>query len=312
MGFGQLGRDTTLPVTPATQTPAPWLTVLPTASATADPLDAPGALPLVTDWVRALGLRNWAALTTLDAKSADWRNHECLTTIPQGQVLRQEVTIGGFQGGQTQFRVSSTQDPGHGRRGAGLRHRRVPARSSFTVTPTKGTGWPRLFSYTAGDAGSGWFAVVPGKHDLTLIQVVDPTHAKSVYTEKQVEALATIAEQRLARYGTGTSSGGSATTSTPAVGPTGSVRALSQDMPVSGATAGPYLGTVRGGVSVGLAGAQRRGRDRRRPGALEGSTAGRLLRDRRPAGQRRWPVGVVSVGGDRRDRLCRTPAGAAR
>ena len=99
----------------------------------------------------------------------------------------------------------------------------------FKVTPKGTSGWPRLFSYTAGDAGSGWFAVVPGAADVTLIQIIDAAHPTSIFTQAQVTALAEVAQQRLARYGSGTAPTPSTTTGTSS-GP----KAIDQVMQVTG------------------------------------------------------------------------------
>ena len=277
VGFSQLGRDATLPVTPATQTPAPVPTALPTASATTGSLDEPGALPLLQEWTRTLDLQGAARMTTQDPKSSDWSSFECLTSVPNGQAQRQEVTLdaGGFQGGQTRFKVSSGLDPATVAGSMANDISGCQQGPDFTVGALTETDAGSLFSYTAGDAGSGWFAVVQGEADVTLIQVVDPTHATSTYTKAQVRALAEVAKERLARYGTGaTSSGGATGTTTPPnVGPTGSTRALSQDMPVSGqqpVPASPLFVAASQWRSQALSGGVATSAG---PGALEGSTA---------------------------------------
>jgi hypothetical protein len=136
-----------------------------------------------------------------------------------------------FEGGQTRFSVDASADPQTVAEGLASDIAGCQAGPGFVVTAPASSAWPRLFSYTAGDAGSGWFAVVPGARDVTLIQVVDPAHPTSVFTRAQVASLATIARERLARYGTGVgSTPASSSSSPPPSGPT----AVNQRMPVSG------------------------------------------------------------------------------
>lgn len=237
VGMSLLGEDRPAPLVPSTRTTSPanrtpGPTTTPSASTTTSSLDQPGALPLPQEWVSALRVTGRPRLTVLRKSSPDWANQECLVTIPVGQVERQQVAVDGlrFEGGQTRFAVPRSLDPRTVAEGVVSDIAACQAGPGFTVTP-QNEGWPRLFSYTAGDAGSGWFAVVPGPADLTLIQVVDPAHATSVFTQAQVLKLADIAEGRLKRYGstaTATPSGSRTTPATPLT------PALDEDMPVSG------------------------------------------------------------------------------
>ena len=128
--------------------------------------------------------------------------------MPNGQQLRQEITLdaGGFQGGQTQFAVSSKLDPETVADGLTDDIAKCEQGPDFHVNRLDDVDAGSLYSYTAGDAGSGWFAVVTGDSGVALIQIVDPTNAKSQFTLAQVTALAEIAQERLARYGSGSAS----------------------------------------------------------------------------------------------------------
>ena len=228
VGYSQLGGNASLETPPATRSATTSAAPSPT---TTDSLDQPGALPLLQEWTRSLGLEGTARMTTQDPKSADYRSFECLVTLPQGQTLRQEVTLdaGGFQGGQTQFAVSTKLDPQTVAEGIASDVAGCQQGPDFVVTPETASGWPRLFSYTAGDAGSGWFAVVPGAADVSFIQIADAAHPKSVFTQSQVAALARIAADRLTKYGSG------AAPATPSTTTTGSgPKAIDQVMQVNG------------------------------------------------------------------------------
>ena len=234
VGYSEFGRDATQQTPPvglgSTTSAAPSTT-------TTSSLDQPGALPLLQEWTRALGLEGTARMTTQDPKSSDYRSFDCLVSLPQGQTLRQEVTLdaGGFQGGQTQFAASSKLDPRTVAESIASDISQCQQGPDFKVTPKGTSGWPRLFSYTAGDAGSGWFAVVPGAADVTLIQIIDSAHPTTIFTPAQVTALADIAEKRLARYG----SGASTTTSSPTTTPAPEPKAINEVMQVSGPLAVP-------------------------------------------------------------------------
>jgi hypothetical protein len=149
----------------------------------------------------------------------------------------------------------------------------------------------KLFSYAAGDAGSGWFAVVTGPHDVTLLQVLEPSSKTTTFTAEQVTRLAQVAQQRLARYGTGTSSTPSMTTAPPVAGP----KAMDEDMPVSGPDPKPssklFVAASQWTSKPLTDGAKATAG----PGALEGSTAiASCETDKQQAGIG-GNVGVVSV-----------------
>ncbi|GAB3067186.1 hypothetical protein [Pedococcus soli] len=298
VGYGQLGRDSTLPATPATQSTAPVPTAAPTAAPTnsaTDPIAEPDALPLVTDWTSSLGLTGSTLLTPVKPFEAV----ECLDVEPGTKVQQAILTqrTGSLSGGQVRFSLDAGTDAGTAASGVANDISDCALAPGFHVDALTETAAGSLFAYTAGDAGSGWFAVVHGKRDVAVLQVVDPDHAKSVVTGQQVEALATIAQERLTRYGTGTAGSGSpsATSTTPQIGPTGSTRALSQDMPVAGprpVPASPLFVAASQWRSPALSGDVTTTAG---PGALEGSTAIASCETTEQQAGIGGRVGVVSV-----------------
>ncbi|MEO6413444.1 MAG: hypothetical protein ABIO48_12740 [Pedococcus sp.] len=237
VGYSQFGRNASLETPPATQSSTTSAAPSPT---TTDSIDQPGALPLLQEWTRALGLEGTARMTTQEPKSTDYRSFECLTSLPQGQKLRQQVTLdaGGFEGGQTQFAVSSKLHPDTVAEGIASDISQCQQGPDFTVTSPLQSGQylrgpyrtTHIFSYTAGDAGSGWFAVVPGPSDVALIQIADAAHPKSVFTVEQVADLAQIAKDRLTKYGSRAAPVTPSTTTGTGSGP----RAIDQQMPIVG------------------------------------------------------------------------------
>jgi hypothetical protein len=111
VGYDVLRPDGNVVHLPAARTST--TSAAPSPTTTPSSLDQPGALPLLQEWVKTLGLEGDARMTTQDPKSGDYRSFECLTIVPEGQKLRQEITLdaGGFQGGQAQFAVSTGQKP---------------------------------------------------------------------------------------------------------------------------------------------------------------------------------------------------------
>ncbi|WP_270886297.1 hypothetical protein [Pedococcus sp. 5OH_020] len=240
VGLAQLDKDPGR-LQPATHsTTATGTTTAPSpATTTTGSLDQPGALPLPQEWAASLSLSGRPRLTSIAKGSSEWSSHECLTSVPVGQVQRQQVTVPGlsFEGGQTRFRVPASLDPQTVAEGIAADVAACQAGPGFRVTSRTGGGWPRLYSYRAGDAGSGWFAVVPGAADVTLLQVVDPGHDPSSFTQAQVHGLALLAERRLSRYGSAATPGGSPSRTSP----TGTnfpaprfTKALDERMPVAG------------------------------------------------------------------------------
>jgi hypothetical protein len=258
------------------------------SSASGATLDQPGALPLASDWKQTLRLTGATRLTPVKPFGAV----ECLSSEPGTKVQQEQVTAEGmqFEGGQVRFAIGAGQDVATAAEGVTKDIAGCQAGPSFKVISVQTNGFPKLFSYTAGDAGSGWFAVVVGSSDVAVLQVVDPSHTKSVYTKEQVEELAKTAMARLKLYGTGTSS--TPTTSSPTVsGP----KAVDEDMPVTGPDPKPsskLFVAASQWTSKPLTGGAKAAAG---PGALEGSTAiVRCETDKQQAGIG-GSVGVVSV-----------------
>jgi hypothetical protein len=250
-------------------------------------LSQPGALPILMDWVDALGRPAEARLTPVKPFEAV----ECLSSEPGTKVQQEEVTVEGphVQGGQVRFSIGADQDVDTAATGLADQLQGCSAGPGFKVSAVQGTSWPRTYSYTAGAAGSGWVAVVKGAHDVALIQIADPDHAAPI-DSSTIDALASVATARLKRYGTGTS--GSPTTSSPTVnGP----KAIDEDMPVTGPDPRPsskLFVAASQWTSKPLTGGARATAG---PGALEGSTAiAQCETDKQQAGIG-GNVGVVSV-----------------
>jgi hypothetical protein len=94
----------------------------------------------------------------------------------------------------------------------------------FSVRTVEGDAWPRLFTYTAGDAGSGWYAVAQAGDHLAVLNLVETQHRGTEFTRAEVERLAAIATERLEQYAdTGTTTAGPSPTTT-----------AGEDMPVVG------------------------------------------------------------------------------
>ena len=260
------------------------------ASGATSSSDQPGALPLLSEWKQALGLTGTARLTPVKP----FGPVECLSSEPGTKVQQEQVTVEGtqFEGGQVRFAIGAGQDVATAAEGVATDIAGCQAGPGFTVTRVETNGFPKLFSYTAGDAGSGWFAVVVGPRDVGVLQVVDPSHATSVYTRAQVAELAKTAMERLKRYGTGSSGSGTSTTTAP---PFSGPKAVDEQMPVVGpapvpsstlfVAASQWTSTSLTGGAKAYAG----------PGALEGSTAITACEtDQQQAGIG-GQVGIVSV-----------------
>ena len=133
---------------------------------------------------------------------------------------------------------------------------------------------------------------------MAVLQVVDPD-PRDVRRHQApgAQASATSPRNGSPRYGTGTAGSGSpsATSTTPQIGPTGSTRALSQDMPVAGpqpvpesplfVAASQWRSPALSGDVTTTAG----------PGALEGSTAIASCETTEQQAGIGGRVGVVSV-----------------
>ena len=288
VGYAAWGpASTRTPLTPAssgrTGTTSPSST---TTTAAADTLGEPGALPLVAEWASSLRLTGSVLLTPVKP----FGPVECLQSEPGTKVQQDEVTRApDLQGGQVRFRIGAGQDPTTAAEGVASDIAGCRLAPGYQVTPETSGGLPRLFSYTAGDAGSGWWAVVAGKHDVVVLQVNQNDRPKSAFTTAQVTALAAVAQRRLARYGTGTTT--SATSSPAVTGP----QALDEKMQVVGpdpvpswklfVAASQWRSSALTGGATTSAG----------PGALEGSTAVASCETDQQQSGIGGRVGIVSV-----------------
>ena len=198
-GLGQLGRDTTLPVTPATQTPAPVPTVLP-GQRHRRPARRARRPPTRHRLGACSGARNWAALG--QPESADLRNHECLTRSLRGRCCA-AVTLdpGGSRAADPVPGRSSTQDPVTVAGRALASDIAGCQQGQTSVTPTKGTGWPRTVLLHRGRRRVRLVRRRPGTADVTLLQVVDRL-TRSRSTPRSRSRRGHDRGAALARYGT--------------------------------------------------------------------------------------------------------------
>jgi hypothetical protein len=223
VAFNPLGRDATAPLPPA-HTSA----VTPSPTSAPDRLAEPGALPLAQEWVKALGLKGVATVAPVPAGEPV----ECLAAEPGTKAQQESVTAADPQitGAQTRFTVIAGGSAETAAEGVAGQVGGCVAGPEFTVKPVRVDQWPRLFSYTAGEAGSGWFAVAFAGRDVALLQVVDAGSTTLRFTQEQVAELAQVATERLQRYGSATTA---APTPTPTGSPSGPV-AINEKMPVTG------------------------------------------------------------------------------
>ena len=288
-GYAAWGPSSRTPVTPASSARSATTTPPSTTSTTTtDTLAQPGALPLVSEWASALELTGSVLLTPVKP----FGPVECLQSEPGTKVQQEEVTRSpDVQGGQTRFRIGAGQDPGTAADGIAADIAGCSLAPGYKVTPATSGGSSRLFSYTAGDAGSGWWAVVAGKHDVVVLQVNQNDRPKSSFTLAQVQELVSTAQKRLARYGTGTKGTASTTSSPTFTGP----KAVDEQMTVVGPSPVPswklFVAASQWKSSALTGGAATTAG----PGAMEGSTAvASCETDKQQAGVG-GRVGIVSV-----------------
>ncbi|MGO4341400.1 hypothetical protein [Pedococcus sp. 2YAF34] len=290
VGYAAWGPSSTrTPLTPASSARTATTTPPSTTTTTpADTLDQPGALPLVGEWASSLGLTGSVLLTPVKG----FGPVECLQSEPGTKVQQEEVTRAPeMQGGQVRFRIGAGQDATTAADGVASDIAGCRLAPGYKVTPaSSGTG-QRVYSYTAGDAGSGWWAVVAGKHDVVVLQVNQNDRPKSGFTLTQVQELVSTAQKRLARYGTGTKGTASTTSSPTFTGP----KAVDQQMTVVGPSPVPswklFVAASQWKSSALTGGAATTAG----PGAMEGSTAvASCETDQQQAGVG-GRVGVVSV-----------------
>lgn len=227
IGFSALGgHNAGQPVPPATKTTTPV-----DRQSVSPYLALPGALPLGKEWKLALG---WSSdfevekLKNAEAGPCSPNRAAILSLRDEGQIVDDEALSsrsGKIQGRQT--RRSSTS-PASAARVADLWAKSIAGceQGQLAVKGVQTTGWPRLYSYTAGSAGSGWYAVALAANHVTVLNVVEPDHPKTEFTPAQVERLAAIATERLEQYG------GTATPS--ASTPSATAPSSGEDMPVVG------------------------------------------------------------------------------
>lgn len=234
IGFSALGGDNaTHPVPPATRT-----TTAPTTAPTT-PLDRqavspylaePGALPLGKEWKLALGWSSDFTVETTKNAEADlcWPFNGTAAVYVKDVVPVQDQNLlsgtGNIQGRQSRWIASKA--PGELAK-ALAKGIGTCKQGQFAVKGVQTTGWPRLYTYTAGDAGSGWYAVTLAGNQVAVLNIVEPDQPTTQFERAEVERLAAIATARLERYGSGTTSTTSASTPT-TTAPAG------EDMPVVG------------------------------------------------------------------------------
>ena len=224
VAFNPLGRESSAPVVPAETS-----TTAPTPTATDDPLAQPGALPLAQEWAKALTLEGPVRVTPVQPFEAD----ECVAVEPGTKVQQEQVATDTIEGGQTRFTIGAGSDPQTAAEGLADGVAGCQAGPGFSVTPVQADSWPRLYSYTAGEAGSGWFAIALVENDIALLRVADPRTGPSAFTRQQVGALAEVAAARLGRYGSGATASPAPTTTQPTPN-VPFTRAIDQQMPVVG------------------------------------------------------------------------------
>jgi hypothetical protein len=226
VGYSELGRDTSLQTPPAgrssTTSDSPSPTTTSPTTPTAEP-PFPSIVPTAGEWQQALGLASAPRIFVPQETGLV----ECVDSIPDALDTHEsvEATADNVQGSQVHW-LAPTTTKGPSTAKAIADQVADCALPAFKVTGVQTSSWPRLYSYTAGDAGSGWFAIVLNAGDVTLLQVVDPGHAVSTVTKAQVSELAARALARLKAFG-----GSHENTIDPPVGP----KAINEKMPVAGA-----------------------------------------------------------------------------
>jgi hypothetical protein len=223
VGYGVLRPNDAVVNLPAARTSTTTTaTPSPTRSSS---LDQPGLLPLAEEWETSLDLPSGSA-RIIEAKTLEG-GVECADALGK-PTLQQSMTqtnspisgaatyweTGGDEASVTKLEQSVAK---------------CQAGPGFTVK-SEYVGSYSLYSYSAKEAGSGWFAVVPGGDGVALLQLIDPAFQdvkSGGFTEGELGALAEVAQARLDRYAKSSSSPSGTTTS---AGP----KAVNQKMVVSG------------------------------------------------------------------------------
>lgn len=292
VGYDALGPDGNVVHLPAARTTS---TTSPSPTTTTSSLDKPGILPLKGEWESTLDLpANSVRLvqsTTLEGgvECGDALGRPTL----QHSVTQANAPISGAAtywatGGDRSSVTKLEQSVAQCQAGPGFTVKSEPLDTLARYE------WS-LYSYSAKDAGSGWFAVVSGGQGVELIQLVDPAFpdvTSGGFTRDELGSLAALAQARLDRY-----AGTSAPTSTATSGTSGTSgpKAINQEMTVTGPDPVPSS-TLFVAASQWASEALTGGTGTTDgPGALEGSTTvARCETDDQQAGIG-GSVGVVSV-----------------
>ncbi|NNM46554.1 hypothetical protein [Knoellia koreensis] len=223
------------PVVPATRSTSSSSSASPSPTTTGS-LGQASPLPLLTEWSDTLGLPNGSRLTDQDPKSDDFRTFDCLTSVPNGLTQRQQITLdnGKFEGGQALFELGSGTDPSTVADQLVTDIEGCQQGPDYKATKQSESNGVTTLSFTAGDAGSGWWAVVTGPRAVTLISFTASIESDAEYTQQQVAALGAIARQRLERYGAGASGTGTSAPSSSTDATSAGPKAVNEKMPVSG------------------------------------------------------------------------------
>ena len=260
VGYAQLGGDPVLKPLPADRSGTTTAAPSPT---TASSLDTPGILPLKGEWEATLDLpANSVRLvqaTTLEG------GIECADALGR-PTLQQSVTQANspVTAAATYWQTGGDKDKVIALEQSVAKCQPGP---SFTVK-SEYVGSYSLYSYSAKEAGSGWFAVVSGGQGVELLQLIDPAFPdvkSGGFTEDELGALAGLARARLDRYAKADAS------PTPPPSSSGP-KAINEKMVVTGPDPVPSSNLFVAAsqwASEGLTGGVQTGDG---PGALEGST----------------------------------------
>lgn len=221
VGYSQFGRDAASPLVPATRSSTTSAAPSPTTTSS---LDTPGVLPIATEWQKSLQLPVGSVTVTPVTKGGGVECGPPLggpTAQDSGTVRGADsVTIGGAY-----WLVADQKDAEAKARDAIEKCDNGPGFSTRNERVSNTV----IYSYVAGDAGVGWYAIVTGGRGIVLLTIAENGAAKSRFTVDQVETLATAAQVRLDRYA---AAGPTPSTTVPS-GP--GAKAINEKMPVAGA-----------------------------------------------------------------------------
>ena len=222
VGIQTLGqRNATVPPAATTSSPP-----APTKSTTPNPvvpLDVPGLLPVAAEWQHAFGIAETMIMGPLDAGEPVFS--DCPTRMPGEPVAAQSVHAesAGFDASQGTYRAATAEaaDAAADRAVSDL-----TGCTTMKVRAVADSAWPKIYQ-TAVDAGVTWYVVAHSGRGTSLLSITEPGSSTARYTVEQVQALASVAQRRLARDGQVPAGGQDATS------PTGTA-AANEDMPVAG------------------------------------------------------------------------------